>query len=227
MTLRRFSSVKRRGTVAVLVALLMPVIIGVTAVGLDAGMLFLQRRQAQSIADAAALAGAFAIYGGSNFSAAQAAAAAIGTQNGVTISSSQVTQPQAGYVAVSVTVTRPRCFSAIWGSGNMSALATAVARGTSGPYSTAAIQVLDPTGIAITLSGTTQVTAKNGSIIVDSTSSSSILSSGLPAITTPTLDLSGNIAFSGSSPNKATTTNFGQPSTPDPLAHIPRPAPAA
>ena len=224
MTIRRFSSVERRGTVAVLVALLMPVIIGVTAVGLDAGMLFLQRRQAQSIADAAALAGAYAIYGGSNFSTAQAAAISIGTQNGVTIASSQVTQPQAGYVAVSVTVTGPRCFSAIWGSGNMSALATAVARGVSGPYSTAAILALDPTGVALTLSGTAQVTAKNGSIIVDSTSAVSVLSSGTPSITTPTLDLSGNIAFSGSNPNKATTTNYGQPNTPDPLAHIAAPS---
>ena len=205
-------------------ALLLPVIIGVTAVGLDGGLLFLQRRQAQSIADAAALAGAYSMYGGSNFSTAQTAAIAIGTQNGVTISNSQVTQPQTGYVAVSVTITHPRCFSALWGAGNMSATATAVARGNTSAYSKAAILVLDPSGTAITLSGLTQVTAKNGSIIVDSTSSTSILSSGAPSITTPELDLSGGITYSGTNPNKATVTKTGQTSTPDPLASIAAPS---
>ena len=185
----------------------------------------MQRRQAQSIADAAALAGAYSMYGGSNFDTAKSAAIAIGTQNGVTITNSQVTQPQTGYVAVSVTVTKQRCFSALWGAGTMSATATAVARGKTSAYSTAAILVLDPSGSsALTMSGLTQVTAKNGSVIVDSTSSTSILSSGAPSITTPELDLSGGITFSGTNPNKATTTKTGQASTPDPLASISAPS---
>jgi Flp pilus assembly protein TadG len=224
MTMKKRSLSKRRGTVAALVAILMPVMIGVTAIGLDGGLLFLQRRQAQSIADAAALAGAYAINKGATFSAAQTAAISIGTQNGVTISSSQVTQPQTGYVAVSVTVTNPRCFSAMWGAGNMSAVATAVARGSGSAYSTAAILVLAPTGTSVTLSGTTQITAKNGPVIVDSTSSSSVVSSGSPSITAPVLDLSGQILFSGSNPNKATVTNTGQANTPDPLSGIVAPS---
>ena len=225
MILRKGRSVARRGTVAVLVALLLPVIIGVTALGLDGGLLLVQRRQAQSIADSAALAGAYAMYGGSTFDTAKTAAISVGTQNGVTLSSSQVTQPQTGYVAVSVTVTHPRCFSALWGAGTMSATASAVARGKTSAYSKAAILVLDPSGAAaITMSGLTQVTAKNGSVIVDSTSSTSILSSGAPSITTPELDLSGGITFSGTNPNKATVTKTGQTSTADPLAGIPAPS---
>jgi hypothetical protein len=225
MIVRKSRSLTRRGTVAVVVALLLPVIIGVTAVGLDGGLLFVQRRQAQSIADAAALAGAYSMYGGSNFSTAQSAAISIGTQNGVTISNSQVTQPQTGYVAVSVTITHPRCFSALWGAGNMSATATAMARGNTSAYSKAAILVLDPSGsAAVTMSGLTQVTAKNGSVVVDSTSTMSILSSGSPSITTPELDLSGGVTFSGTNPNKATVTKTGQASTPDPLAGIAAPS---
>ena len=224
MRIRKRSLIVRRGTVAVLVALLMPVMIGVTALGLDAGLLFVQRRQAQSIADSAALAGAYAIYGGSSFSAAQAAATSIGTQNGVTIAASQVTQPQTGYVGVSVTITHPRCFSAIWGSGNMSASATAVARGLPRAYSTASLLLLAPTGTAMTLTGTSQVAVKNGNIIVDSTSAISVLASGSPSISAPVLDLSGNIAYSGSNPNKATVTNFSQANTPDPLASITAPS---
>ena len=224
MTKRKCGFRSRRGTVAVLVALLLPVMIGVTAVGLDGGLLFLQRRQAQSIADAAALAGAYSLYSGANFSTAQSAAIAVGTQNGVTISSSQVTQPQANYVAVTVTVTHPRCFSAIWGSGTMSANASAVASASTNAYSTAAILVLDPSATAITLSGTTRVTANNGSIIVDSTAKTSILSSGSPSITAPELLLSGGILFSGTNPNNAAVTKTGQASTADPLASIPAPS---
>jgi Flp pilus assembly protein TadG len=224
MILRKGRTLNRRGTVAVLVALLLPVVIGVTALGLDGGLLLLQRRQAQSIADSAALAGAYSLYGGSNFNTAQTAAIAIGTQNGITISTSQVTQPQTGYVAVSVLVTNPRCFSALWGTGNMSATATAVARTNTSAYSKAAILVLDPSGTGITLSGLTQVTAKNGSVIVDSTSATSILSSGAPSITAPELDLSGSITYSGTNPNKATVTKTSQASTPDPLASISAPS---
>jgi hypothetical protein len=225
MILLKSRSRARRGTVAVLVALLLPVIIGVTAIGLDGGLLFLQRRQAQSISDAAALAGAYALYKGSTFDTAKSAAIAIGTQNGVTISDSQVTQPQTGYIAVSVTITHPRCFSALWGAGNMSAIASAVARGKTLAYSTAAILVLDPSAAAaVTMSGLAQVTAKNGSVVVDSTSSNSILASGAPTLTTPELDLSGGIAYSGANPNKATVTKTSQPNTPDPLASISAPS---
>ena len=131
------------------------------------------------------------MYNGSNFTVAQKSAIAIGTQNGYTITSSQVTSPRTGYVAVSVTGSQPRFFSGLWGSGTMSVTASTVARGVSTPYSTAALLVLASSGSSVTLSGTTQVTAVNGSIVVDSTSSSSIVSSGSPSITTPELDLSG------------------------------------
>ena len=43
----------RRGSVTAQVALSLPVLIGVTALGLDAGMLYVQRRQAQTAAEAA------------------------------------------------------------------------------------------------------------------------------------------------------------------------------
>ncbi len=51
-----------------------------------------------------------------------------------------------------------------------------------------------------------------------------VLSSGSPSITTPELDLSGKIMYSGSNPDKATVTKNNQPSTPDPLASIPAPS---
>lgn len=211
----------RRGVVLVMAAVLLPVVVGVMALALDGGLMYLQRRQAQSVADAAALAGAYQMYNGSNFSVAQSAAIAMGTQSGYTISSSQVTEPKTGYVAVTVTGSQPRFFSAMWGSGSMSVTASAVARGITTPYSKAALLVLASTGTSVTLSGTTQVTDINGNIVVDSTSSAAILSSGNNSISAPELDLSGNITYSGHNPNNATVTKYNQANTPDPLSKIP------
>jgi Flp pilus assembly protein TadG len=214
---------RHRGMVAVLVAALLPVVVGVMALALDGGVLYLQRQQAQSAADASALAGAYQLYNGSNFSVAQNAAIAVGAQMGYTIPSSNVTSPQTGYIAVSVSSSQPRLFSAIWGSGNMSVGTGAVARGTSVPYSTAAILILASSGSSLTLSNMAQVAA-SGSVVVDSNSSMSVLASGTPSITTPELDLSGNIMYSGSNPDKATVTKRGQTATPDPLSSIPAPS---
>jgi Flp pilus assembly protein TadG len=210
----------------VMTAALLPVVVGVMALALDGGLMYLQRQQAQSTADAAALAGAYQLYNGSNFSVAQNAAVAIAKQNGFTIQSSKITQPKTGYVAVSVTGSQPKFFSGLWGAGTMSVAAGAVARNLSTPYSKAALLVLASSGTSVTLSGTTQVAASNGSIVVDSSSSMSVLSSGSPgpSITTPELDLSGNILYAGSNPNHATLTKYGQTSTPDPLSSIPAPS---
>src|SRR5262249_9090932 len=117
----------RWGTVASVVALCLPVVVGVAALGLDGGLLYLKRRQAQSAADGAALAGAYALGTGSSFSTAQTRAIDLGARYGITISSAQVTQPDAGSVSVSVTSNQPRLFSALWGSGTTSVRASATA----------------------------------------------------------------------------------------------------
>jgi Flp pilus assembly protein TadG len=220
----------RRGTAAALVALSLPILMGVAALALDAGLLFIQRRQAQTMAEAVSTAAAYQLYlNSSNTSGATAAATALASKYGVTPTvnippTTGIFANKPGYVQVSITTSSPRVFSALWGAGTMSAMASAVAGSGTVPYSTAAILVLNPTGTSVTLSGSTQVTAKNGSIIVDSTSSAAIVSSGTPSITAPVLDLSGKISFSGSNPNKATVTDTGQPNTPDPLAGIAAPS---
>jgi Flp pilus assembly protein TadG len=222
----------RRGTVAVVVAVSLPVLLGVVALGLDAGTLFVQKRQAQTMAEAVSMAAAYQLYlNSANSSGATTAATTLASAYGVspTVSippTSGAFANKTGYAQVSITTSSPRMFSAIWGAGNLSVNATAVAGSGTTPYSTAAILVLNPTGTAVTLSGTAAVTANNGSIIVDSTSNSAIASSGSPgpSIAAPVLDLSGKIAYSGTNPNKATVTNSNQSNTPDPLAGISAPS---
>ena len=224
-------SSRRRGAIVAILALSLPVLIGVAALSLDAGVLLVQRRQAQAMAEGIAMAAAYQLkINPKNTSDATTAANGLASIYGVTNPiinmppTSGIFANQAGYVQVSVKLTSPKLFSAIWGAGNMSATASAVAGSGSGAYSTAALLALNPSGTSVTLSGTTSLTATNGSIIVNSTSSTAVLSSGSPSITAPALDLSGGIKYSGTNPNKATVTNSGQPSTPDPLADIAAPS---
>ena len=215
-----------------MVAVSLPVLISVAALGLDSGLLFIQKRQAQTMAEAVCTAAAYQLYlNSSNTSGATAAATALALTYGVTPTvsippTSGAFANKNGYVQVSITTSSPRLFSAIWGPGSMAVNASAVAGSGTTPYSTAAILVLNPSTTAVTLSGTTSVTANNGSIIVDSTSNTAIVSSGSPgpSITAPVLDISGKIAYSGTNPNKAAVTNSSQPNTPDPLAGIPAPS---
>ena len=225
--------------IAPIAAVCMIPLMGMMALAVDGGMLMARRRHVQASADAAGLAAAGSVYrdisGGAsaNYTKAQLVAQAMATSNGYS-ASIQFNQPptlgsyagKAGYIEVIITYSQPRYFGAIFGSGAVAVEGRAVADVTSAAYSPAAILVLGPSGSTVTLSGTTKVTASGGSVVVDSTSSSSITSSGSPSITTPELDLSGNISYSGTNPNKATTTKYGQTPTPDPLANLAVPSSA-
>ncbi|HZW30874.1 MAG TPA: pilus assembly protein TadG-related protein [Isosphaeraceae bacterium] len=212
--------------VMALVAVFMPVIIGVMALALDGGLLYLQRRQAQSVADAAALAGAYATYTGSNFTVARSAAIAIGAQNGYTISASQVTAPKTGYVAVSVTSSRPRFFSALWGAGTLSVTASAVARGSTGSFK-GSVLLLGSTGTDLSASGNGSLNIVGGSlsngtgsVIINSTSSSAASTNGNATLTAPAFSITGN--YRGNLVGSITT---GVSPTSDPLSSLTPPNP--
>jgi Flp pilus assembly protein TadG len=221
---------RRNGNVGAIVALSMPVLIGVTALGLDAGILYVQRRQAQTAAEAAALAGVLTITNGGTLSAAQTAAVAAGSQNGITVSASQVTQPQTGYIAVSATSTQPKLFSALWGAGNMSATATATARGIMS--NAAAIIVLAPSGSnAFTVTGNGGVNTNGGSIVVNSSDSKAATITGSESVYASEIDVVGNYSTSGSgafvTAPVANNIKTGVTATPDPLSGLPVPNPSS
>ncbi len=234
---RRQIEARRRGLVMVLAAVLMPVVVGAMALALDCGVMYLQRRQAQTAADAAALAGAYALYNGSNQSVAQSAAIAVGAQNGFTIPSSNVT-PTSTTVAVQVTATPPRFFSALWGKGSLTISASAKAatgvNAGSKPYSNYAILVLDPTSSgALTLSNNTEITDSNQvntptgtGIQVNSNSSTAVIATNSAHTDVPVSIVGGyttkNSAYFGG------TVTTGAPVVADPLASLPVPSiPAA
>ena len=217
----------RRGMVVALVALLLPLIIGTMALAIDAGMLYLQRRQVQSTADAAAIAGAYHIYNGSNFSVAQSAAVAIATQNGFTISTSNVTQPKGTQIAVTVTSTPPRFFSGLWGSGALTVSASATAQTNSGssgstPYSTSAVILLNATATgSLTLAGSAKITAAAG-IQVNSNSTTAVNANNAGTTAAPLNIVGGYTTSSGGTLTGTITT--GVASVGNPLSAIAAPS---
>ncbi len=220
---RRQKQRDRRGTVAAITALLIPVIVGVSALALDGGLMYLQRRQAQSAADATALAAAYTYYNTSNLSQAQAAGVAIAAQYGITLSASQITSPQSGYMAVSITASKPRTFSALWGAGSMSVTASATARGTSSvqPYSTASVIVLDPSSSgSLTCGGGGKLTC--GSAVQVNSSSSTAVNVNNGAHIESDINVVGGYTVANGSHVDGTIAT-GVSSVGDPLASIPTP----
>jgi hypothetical protein len=157
----RSKSTKRRGAVAVLVAVSLIAVLSVVALALDAGLLFDNRRDVQAAADAAALAAADDLFinyahnkgldpNGTAKAAALSTAAANGYNNDSVTSVVTVNIPpasgifagKAGFAEVIIQYNQPRGFSSIFGSGNLPVRARAVARGNPGIIG---ILILHPT----------------------------------------------------------------------------------
>jgi Flp pilus assembly protein TadG len=235
----------RRGAVAVLVAVCLIPMLAVVAIVLDGGVLLDDRRQAQTAADAAALAAATDLFnyyktnqgadpGKTAKTSALTTAKADGYNNDGTTSVVTVNIPpksgpftgKAGYVEILITYNQPRFFSNVLGSGSLTVTARAVARGLYTP-SSPGILVLDPTGnnsLDVTASGGVTVT-NGGAIDVDSNSASGGLTiTNTGNVTADTINLSDNTYNHSNSGDAIGTINYKQPATPDPLALLPEPS---
>src|SRR5262249_27087640 len=139
----------RRGTVVAWLAICLPVLVGVLALCVDAGRMLDERRRAQAVADAAALAAAVKLYENAKqgqwfaVQAARDAALAMAASNGyandgtesvVTVNSpptSGAFAGKSGYVEVLTRYNLPGTFSALLNRGAAMPIgARTVARGT-------------------------------------------------------------------------------------------------
>jgi hypothetical protein len=241
--IRLSARARRRGIVAVLLALVITGLLGVAAIALDGGLVQDNRRQVQAAADTAALAAGgqmFANYpaivnsnyttadpGGAAAAAAQAAATANGYPNNGSTSTVKIYIPpqsgpfsgQIGYAEIIITYYQPRYFSAIWGSVKIPITARAVARGR-WAGSGDGIIVLDPVAQdAFNAGGTGALNVTGGAkVIVDSNNASAARDTGGGSATASQFNITGgaNGAFNG-------TVVTGTPPIPDPLAYLPPP----
>lgn len=242
-----YRSRRRRGAVAVIVALCLVTLLGIVAVSLDGGLLLDQRRRVQAAADAAALAAAIDLYnnaatnrgldpGGTAKASALAIAAANGYTNDGTRSIVTVNIPAAsgkyanrsGYAEVIVQFNQQRGFGQIFGSGDIPVVARAVTRGISVPVHKTII-VLDPTSSgAFNMAGNGSLTllAMSGEIAVNSTSATGCTLSGGASITASQMDFGGTPGYSLSGSSKFSpgiVLASGQPPTFDPFRYVPLP----
>jgi len=234
---------RRRGIVAVLIALVLIGLLGVTAIAIDGGLMQDNRRRVQAAADAAAMAAAaqmFAEYRAivlsnyTNFDPGnQAATVAYNSANtngynndGVTSTVTVNIPPksgpflgQIGYIEVLITYYQPRYFSTIWGSGTLPISVRAVSRG-AWVGSNDGILVLDPNakGSLTSTGGGSVVVTGGANVIVDSSNTSAAIDSGGGASTANQFLVTGGYSGVFNGP-----VQTGVPPTPDPLRNLPVP----
>ncbi|MEW4570932.1 pilus assembly protein TadG-related protein [Tautonia sp. JC769] len=238
--LRDRASSARRGTVAVLVAFSMIVLLGILALVLDGGLLLIERRHAQAAADSAALAASLAFQDeGGDLSAARSAALSYAAANGfpegdgntLTLNAPPASGRFAGddsHLEVILTSRSPRYFSAIWGADALTVSARAVARG--GPESSASLILLDPNRSgALALMGQGKIVTDAGiqvnsihptAVTASNTGHTRAATAGKPGV--PVIKVAGNYATS-SGGYFSGQVKTGSPPVADPLANLPVP----
>lgn len=203
------STSKQSGSVVVLVAVLLPLLIGFLALVVDVGYLLLTRNKMQIAADAAALVAAGSLAHGQDINAAQAlaltATAANGFTNGVNTTLITVAIPPGGiesfandptYVRVTVLQATKTFLASIFGIGNALTSASAV----SGPAGVGnpCLLTLGASGSgALSVVGNSSVNASNCGIFVNSNSSDAIRLTGNVTVTAGSISVVGGISKNG------------------------------
>lgn len=214
------------GGVLVYFGLMLPVLLGVSGLAVDAGLWYANKRVVQSMADAAALGGALEIKRMGDLTTLAPAATEYAAENGynsgedvLTINSPPLSGPYAGVAnTVEAIVSRPvpSFLSALLHDKQVTVTGRAVA---SAGTANACVWALNPTaGGAVTVSGTAQVNMDCG-IIANSTSPDAITQNGASCINAAAIMSVGGASGSCINPTP-TITNY----VVDPLAHVAAPA---
>jgi len=236
-------SQKRRGVVAVLVAVCLVAILSITAIAIDGGVLMEDRRSVQAAADAAALAAASQLYddwtankGLDNNGKASDTAFLTASANGytndgvksvVTVHIPPTTGDsigKAGFAEVSITFNQKRGFSRLFASSDVPVKGRAVAAGRKGA-SDIGLLLLNPTAQgALTITGSAGIQV-DGRVVVDSTHLKAAISSGSAGLNSSGMDIGGGFSSSSTSYFHADpgSVKSGQPAVADFLADLPVP----
>ncbi|HMF16000.1 MAG TPA: pilus assembly protein TadG-related protein [Gemmataceae bacterium] len=239
---------KRRGTVAVIVAVCSLVLLSMVALSLDGGVLQDKKRQAQATADAAAMAAATSLFqnypknqGTDPDGLASAAAFNFAKENGFSNDGTNSTvvvniPPKSGpytgllgYCEVIVTWYQQRAFSRIFGADPIPVRARAVSRG-AWVIPNAGVIVLAYSGKGtLSSQGNGAFTETGAPVIVNSNNQSAAIDTGNGILKAPEFDITGGYSSSGNGQLTTTPTpgniNLGVHPTPDPLAYLPVPDP--
>lgn len=228
-----------KGQALILVTFGIIALVGFTALAIDGGRAFEEKRHAQNAADTAAMAGALAYQKGQNITTEALARATSngfdddGTTNDVTIT---VTNTASGIcpanapgkeIKVDIVTTIDTTFARVLGRNTVTSAVTATSRAcasyTGAPFNGNAIVALAPTGTGFDAHGTPDWNITGGGISVNSSSSSAATCGGSAGVNAPSVTSVGGTGFSCHTVNiPSTTTGASQLSYADYAGWFPR-----
>jgi Flp pilus assembly protein TadG len=222
------------GQSLVLATFAMACLMGFVALAADVGMMFRERRLAQTAADSAAIAGAAELNFGDFSTAAQAAAAQNGFTNNangatVTVNNPPLSGPHAtgqtklNYVEVIVSQSQPTFFMNVFGRSSMTVTGRAVA--TNSPSSSGCIYTLGTSGPGITGSGGASLADPGCGIIIDSDSARALDLSGGASLNVLSIGVVGHSHLSGGATTNPSPVT-GIVAVSDPLTLLQQSAPS-
>jgi hypothetical protein len=237
-----------------LVAVCLVAVVSVAALALDGGMHYDRRRQVQATADAAALAAAVELFNAAGRSGgtlqlpsvaststrtAASRGKAVAAENGfpdnavtsrvwvnIPPSSGEFAGRTDGYVEAVVEYYQHRTFSAVFGTGNLTVRARAVARGQWVDLRNGIITLHRTARGSLNAHGNGTMTVTGTPAIVNSSDSSAMIVNGTNArLNAPEFDVVGNYLTTGGGQVTGTVRTGVRPIE-DPLRYLPAPNPA-
>lgn len=223
----------KKGNIAVMAALTMPVVIGGAGLGVETGYWYYQQLRLQQAADAAAFAAALEQRAGSNEDATLAKATAMATENGFDVAEGdiEITTPSTLETdetnSVDAVLTReiPRGFTALFGKDPILIRVKA-----SAAYSTAGnacVLALDKSAAqAITFTGSSDAEMDGCVVMSNSIDNEAVTVEGTASVTAPCIMSVGgsNVADSATVElTQCTSMSGGQPPAADPYRNVPYP----
>ena len=196
------ASQDKRGTIATMVAIALPVLIGFGALGSETGLWYTLKRQNQSAADAAAISAAYQIIAGKTnlTNDLEPAASEAATQNGYLGITPGVVHPYSdslvsNAVAVTLQQTQPGFLASLFMPGvTITTKAVAVIK----LFDTSCILALATNGTDIEVDASSSVNATTCSLAANSTNTSSInIQGSTSSIIAATLVTPGEVSFNG------------------------------
>lgn len=221
----------RRGSVTIMSAVLLPVLIGIAALVAEFGSGLLTRVENQRVADLAAYAGALAYSSSGSTATMNSAIGKVAVLNGLpssAVTGSLVTSPTGnGNQAVSVSISTSSLLMLAPVLGGASSLSVkADAQAEISAQSTACILALKASGTGVTLAGGAGMTAASCAVASNNTVT-------VPCAAAPAGMVTKNVTYNSASPpsqgcansirppSGTTSVKFTKAATPDPLAGNP------
>lgn len=221
------------GNVAVMFAVLLPLVVGSAGLGVETTYWYYKRLQLQAAADSAAHAGAMEQRTGANATAVTAVATQVAEENGydpsagtIDVYAPPLSGPSAGGQAVEVRLSfnGERVFTKLFAEGQVLLTARAVASFNNA--STACVLALHPTqSSAAQFQGSAEVTLNGCSVMSNSVASDALAVQGATIVSTDCLIAVGGVLAAGDiTMSECEEPIENAPPVADPYANVPEPA---